>query len=83
MKMAKQTLTAAVDKFVGEMKARLNEKKREGFTGWDEGTFCSCDIPRRLHDKTLTILYEEENCNPDDLIDIANFAMMLHKKISA
>lgn len=81
--MAKQKLTVALEEFTEEMRKRLGEKQREGFEGWDDADFDSWDIPRRLHDKTLEVLLAGRKSYSKDLVDIANFAMFLHRKLNA
>lgn len=79
--MAKQKLTIAHEEFSKAMLSRLRQKQRGGFSGWDDEDFNSLNIPRRMHDKSLNVLRSGEKCNPQDLLDIANFAMFLHNKI--
>jgi hypothetical protein len=80
--MAKQKLTASVDEFSSAMLKRLREKQRQGFTGWDKSEFKALKLHRRLHEKATDVIEKGENSDPRDLIDIANFAMMLYKRLN-
>ena len=80
--MSKQKLTIALEQFAEEMRKRLYRKKKEGFSGWDEGDFEAYEIPRRLHDKAVDLLVNGKDSDPEDLVDIANFAMFLHHKLT-
>lgn len=74
-------LNYEVDHFATVMKARLSSKRREGFKGWNTGSFHSFDIPRRLLTKTAEVFALGHTVKKKVLVDIANLAMMLHKKL--
>jgi hypothetical protein len=79
--MAKQKLTIATEQFTKAMRSRLQEKRLQGFAGWDISDFHGWNIPRRLHDKALNVLIDGADTDPVELVDIANFAMFLHWKL--
>jgi hypothetical protein len=81
--MAKQKLTQALERFCSAMKDRMKQKQRAGFTGWDGPGFSVCNVPRRMHDKSLNVLLQGDECEPKDLVDIANMAMMLHHRVTS
>lgn len=63
-----------VEHFSIEMAARMVQKMREGFTGWDDPT-ADDDIEDRLLAKAA--LVKVDMAEAKDLIDIANYAMIL------
>ena len=83
--MAKtKRLFNAVDKFAKSMKTRLAEKAEFGYYGWND-TFLVSDLKLilELRSKTLDIEVAHrsaEKISKKDLIDISNFAMMLHRR---
>ena len=79
----KQKLDEALKQFAQAMAARLSEKRRDGFTGWDDGFNSAWDMEHRMVDKVLRVSKEQEQCDPQDLVDIANFAMFLHHAVTA
>ena len=80
-------LCVAVDEFAAAMKKRLWAKEKQGFSGWDRGDITAYAIPTRLFGKAAELYalinYSEKRPEIKDksLIDIANFAMMLWKKV--
>lgn len=62
-------LHAAVDVFAAAMKAKLEQKARQGFRGWD-------DLENIIQIGDL--LRGHVQRGPGQAIDIANLAMMLH-----
>jgi hypothetical protein len=64
-------LNTAVDQFAAAMKARLAEKAKEGWSGWDDPSNVS-DIYTALlaHAAGVPLAARQE-------VDVANFAMML------
>ncbi len=66
----------AVENFSVKMIYRMRTKMLEGFTGWaTEGDVSSVSILSRMLSKALLL-----NPSDKDLIDIANFAMMLYHR---
>lgn|GEM_PF-1486003 len=64
-------LNAAVDQFAAAMKARLAEKARAGWTGWDDPANVSEIYTALLaHAAGVPMAAGQE-------VDVANFAMML------
>lgn len=80
--MAKQNLTTVHEEFSKKMIERIRAKQRHRFVGWDSEEWDAWGIPRRMLNKSLEVLLKGESCDPKDLIDIANFAMFLHKKVA-
>lgn len=85
----KEKLCAAVDDFANAMKKRLLAKEKQGFSGWDSGDITAYAIPTRLFGKAAQ-LYALINYSPQQekikdklLVDIANFAMMIWRKVNA
>lgn len=77
-----EKLGSAVDGFAAVMKARLERKALDGYTGWDDPakvadisltTFLLSDALSYSHEMTLG----GGGTNPDLLVDIANRAMFL------
>lgn len=59
----------AVDRFAAVMKAKLAQKRAEGYGGWDDPEQCPVErLAELLH----------KHVSKGDPIDVANFAMMLH-----
>lgn len=82
----REKLCITVDEFAEEMKKRLLQKQKEGFTGWDDKNVCLEGIAARLFYKsseTYTILNfsQKKNLRKKILVDIANFAMMIWRKL--
>ncbi|RLD00688.1 MAG: hypothetical protein DRI46_06760 [Chloroflexi bacterium] len=66
----------AIDLFATQMKIRMENKfVEEGFTGWDNPAYLP-SIRSRLQRKAAKILLNQDY--PLDVIDIANFAMIIH-----
>lgn len=69
----KERLFALVDTFAEDMKARLNQKVNEGYTGWDGDTWDVFGV--------LVAEAERARVEPDGAtrqrrcVDVANFAM--------
>lgn len=74
-------LHKAVDDFAMLMKMRLAKKAREGFTGWDNCLDVSkAALAEHIAGKTDTILqhvYFRKSLRLKDIIDLANYAMMM------
>jgi len=67
-------LNGALNDFSAQMRLRLEEKVKEGYTGWDDPNHFDA-MKGRLFDKAADIIsgtYSESH-----LIDIANYAMFL------
>lgn len=65
---------AAVDRFAAAMKAKLAEKRGEGFGGWNDPSRCPIDY-------LATLLVEQIQRRPVlDPVDIGNFAMMIFNR---
>jgi hypothetical protein len=85
----KERLCSAVDEFAEAMKNRLIQKQKQGFSGWDEGDVFADDIPKRLFGKTAemyAMLYYsnmKKVVKKKMAVDIANFAMMIWRKLKA
>lgn len=64
----------AVDRFSAAMKAKLAEKGKQGFSGWDD--------PQRCHiDYLVHLLAEQIQSRAAlDPVDIGNFAMMIFNR---
>jgi hypothetical protein len=61
----------AVERFAAAMKAKLAEKRAQGYGGWDDPARCKVDtLARCLADHLFK----------GDMVDIGNFAMMLHHR---
>lgn len=61
----------AVDRFAAAMKAKLAQKRAEGFGGWEDKEACS-----NGHLSQLLV----EHVHKGDPVDIGNLAMMLHQR---
>lgn len=59
----------AVDKFADAMKSKLAIKRREGVNGWDD--------PREMTRHELYTRLIEQISKGADMIDLANYAMMI------
>jgi hypothetical protein len=72
LEQEKAKLSAHVDDFAEEMKAKLHAQADKGYQGWDNG----------YNKKHLHVLLGEhvtkQLLGEDQAVDIANFAMMLH-----
>lgn len=64
----------AVDALAAQQKARLAEKRDQGFNGWDD--------PRRCSVEKLSMLMAQSMCK-GKVVDVANFAAMLHSRAAA
>lgn len=60
-----------VDRFASLMKAKLAQKRAEGYGGWDDPSRCTT-----AHLSQLLIKHVAKG----DPLDVANFAMMLHQR---
>lgn len=80
--MQDKELQGALDEFTAAMQRRLEEKEREGYAGWDGPGFDDYDIPFRMGRKSEKVYCNGEHANPKDLVDIANFAMLLYHKLT-
>ncbi len=58
----------AVNEFASAMRGKLGHKRRQGCGGWDDPAQCSLDYLRQLF---------YEHFRKGDMVDIANFAMMI------
>lgn len=63
-----QACAAGVSRFAAAMLAKLDRKRKEGRGGWNKPSECSIDHLQELMDEHLA---------DDDLVDIANFCMMI------
>ena len=63
--------TIAAQLFVSKMISRLDEKRGQGFGGWDDAVRCT---PEYL----MACLYR--SLGKGKLVDVANFAMMLEAR---
>ena len=75
-------LEEAVDKFADEMKRRLRDKFKKGWTTWDDPDYKEA-LELRLASNFITVV---KNKKPkakvfDDAVDIANIAMFLSRFI--
>jgi hypothetical protein len=77
-----QALAKALMAFVSAMLVRLIQKSNQGFTGWD--SLNEINLINRMKDKVDAVsdrYVDMIMINPEiekkDLVDIANFAMML------
>ncbi len=61
----------AVDTLAAQQKARMAEKRAQGFNGWDD--------PRRCSVEKLSMLMAQSMCK-GKVVDVANFAAMLHSR---
>lgn len=61
----------AVDRFAAALKAKLAQKRAEGFGGWEDKEACS-----NGHLSQLLV----EHVHKGDPVDIGNLAMMLHQR---
>lgn len=75
MRSEKQRIEDSVSEFSKLMNDRLQEKRREGFTGW-QGPSIKQNIESRLLEKVGACL--QSKAAETDLVDIANFAMILY-----
>jgi len=64
----------AVDTLAAQQKARMAEKRAQGFNGWDD--------PRRCSVEKLSMLMAQSMCK-GKVVDVANFAAMLHSRGAA
>ena len=62
----------AVNCFADAMKARLAEKRKAGYGGWQDP---NCVSATELSDRLLSSLFRK-----GDTVDVANLAMMLHQR---
>lgn len=61
----------AVDRFAAAMKAKLAEKRAQGYHGWDDPEDCTIEHLRNLLVKHV---------GKGDPVDVGNFAMMIHQR---
>lgn len=61
----------SVDRFAEAMKAKLAEKRGEGYGGWDD--------PEQCHVDDLAQMLVNHIAKGDP-VDIANFCMMMHQR---
>lgn len=79
-------LMNAVDKFSKMMKRRLCDKAESGFTGWNnKDDISNILLINSIRDRVEKVRFSYLKREPflqKDLVDIANFSMMLsHRKI--
>lgn len=75
----KQKRDKAIDAFVIALKARLDAKEAEGYTGWDE-LKPEYNIAQRLNTKSIDLMIgtsEGEGTVTKDCLDIANFSFII------
>lgn len=81
----KDRLCAAVDEFADAMKKRLIQKQKQGYDGWASGSIAAYGIPARLFYKAsevwAVVNFSEKKISKKSLVDIANFAMFLWRKL--
>jgi hypothetical protein len=86
MMTEQEKLCNAVDVFAVAMKHRLVEKEKQGFSGWDDKDIHSNSLPTRLMlgaSRVYALMeYSKTNLRKKMLIDIANYAMMIWRKLS-
>lgn len=61
----------AVDRFAAAMKAKLTEKRAQGYGGWDDPEDCTIGWLSELLRKHV---------DKGDPVDVGNFAMMIHQR---
>lgn len=61
----------AVKRFAAAMRAKLTDKRAEGYGGWDDPAKCSVLHLRHLLRRAV---------RKGDPVDVGNFAMMLHQR---
>lgn len=61
----------AVDRFAAAMKAKLAEKRAQGYHGWDDPEDCTIE-----HLINLLV----KHVGKGDPVDVGNFAMMIHQR---
>jgi hypothetical protein len=61
----------AVDRFAATMKAKLAEKREQGYGGWDDPEDCTIGWLSELLRKHV---------DKGDPVDVGNFAMMIHQR---
>lgn len=61
----------AVDRFAAAMKAKLAEKRAQGYHGWDDPEDCTIE-----HLSNLLV----KHVGKGDPVDVGNFAMMIHQR---
>ena len=71
-----EKLNQAVDEFAAAMKARLAEKEKEGYTGWD-GEHSESDLCDQIMTDADDILSGTADEDTTVAVDIANPAMMI------
>jgi hypothetical protein len=79
-------LNYAVDEFALAMKERLTQKHKQGFTGWNNKDIHANSIVFKLFYKasevySLLNFGEKRNLKKKVLVDIANFAMFIWRKL--
>jgi hypothetical protein len=75
-----EKLCNAVDEFAAAMKLRLIQKQKEGFRGWNTDIN---SIPLRLSQMAERVYLLGKGSEKKTLIDVANFAMMIWRKVKA
>ncbi len=61
----------AVLDFSGQMREKLQKKREQGYSGWDDPEKCSTELLSNLL---------REHVEKGDPVDVANFCMMLHMR---
>jgi len=69
-------LIGAVDAFAAEMKARLIEKAKKGYKGWDKPDVLDL-IRRKFNEHSVLLLFGNKDEAKRHAVDTANLAMML------
>lgn len=64
----------AVHRFARQMRIKLEQKRSQGYSGWDDPTLCPMD---RLWEMLRS------HVEKGDPVDIGNFAMMIHQRMEA
>lgn len=83
--MPRTRLDKLVDEFASEMKKRLREKTKDGWTGWDDDRFHEGEINHRIMRQIFVYpeRVEKDSNHPTrtiDPVDLANYCAFLNYK---
>ena len=81
MKKKKRAIKGAVLLFRDQMEDRMFDKADGGFDGWNHAFAPAWRITARLHEKAAKVLVLNDKVEAKELIDIANFCMMLYHSL--
>lgn len=70
-----KALEALVDNFAEAMKVKLQQKMREGRSGWDDPDWLLTQVREQLR------IHADFPTKPEDFVDIANFAAFAWNKL--